>query len=116
MDGQQKSNDEDIKHIFKGIMQPKGFVHLSFGDQIVGDYSPEELAHRIDVSVLKNYEIWETNMYSFKLLNDDVSDNDFPRASKYFNDLRTSMTNKQLDYIMRQYANPLIAKGELTNE
>lgn len=115
-DGQQKSNDEDIKHIFKGIMQPKGFVHLSFGDQIVGDYSPEELAHRIDVSVLKNYKIWETNMYSFKLLNDDVSDNDFPRASKYFNDLRTSMTNKQLDYIMRQYANPLIAKGELTNE
>ena len=55
-------------------------------------------------------------MYSFKLLNDDVSDNDFPRASKYFNDLRTSMTNKQLDYIMMQYANPLIAKGELTNE
>ena len=55
-------------------------------------------------------------MYSYKYLYETVNDDDFPRASIYFNNLRASMTNKELEYIMTQYANPIIAKGELTNE
>ena len=97
-------------------MEPKGFVHLSLGEQIKGSFSPDELAKEIDKSILNNYKIWETNMYAYKYLYEKVDDSDFPRASNYFNDLRTSMTNKELEYIMTQYANPLVAKGELKNE
>ena len=43
-------------------------------------------------------------------------DEKYPRASKYFNDLRGSMTNKDLEYIMTQYANPIVAKKEINNE
>lgn len=111
-----KQEGDDIKHIFKGIMEPKGFVHLSLGEQIKGSFSPDELAKEIDKSILNNYKIWETNMYAYKYLYEKVDDSDFPRASNYFNDLRTSMTNKELEYIMTQYANPLVAKGELKNE
>tara|TARA_A100001035_G_scaffold273642_1_gene264460 strand:+ start:1350 stop:2444 length:1095 start_codon:yes stop_codon:yes gene_type:complete len=116
IEGQEKNKEDDIKHIFKGIMTPKGFVHLNLGDQIKGNFSPEELSKEIDKSILSNYKVWETNMYSYKYLHETVNDDDFPRASIYFNNLRASMTNKELEYIMTQYANPIIAKGELTNE
>ena len=116
IEGQEKNKEDDIKHIFKGIMTPKGFVHLNLGDQIKGNFSPEELSKEIDKSILSNYKVWETNMYSYKYLYETVNDDDFPRASIYFNNLRASMTNKELEYIMTQYANPIIAKGELTNE
>ena len=116
IEGQEKNKEDDIKHIFKGIMTPKGFVHLNLGDQIKGNFSPEELSKEIDKSILSNYKVWETNMYSYKYLHEIVNDDDFPRASIYFNNLRASMTNKELEYIMTQYANPIIAKGELTNE
>ena len=116
IEGQEKDKEDDIKHIFKGIMTPKGFVHLNLGDQIKGNFSPDELSKEIDKSILSNYKIWETNMYSYKYLHETVNDDDFPRASIYFNNLRASMTNKELEYIMTQYANPIIAKGELTNE
>ena len=113
---ENKKEEDDIMHIFKGIMEPKGFVHLTFGEQITGSYSPEELAKEIDRSVIGNYKVWDTNMYAYKYLHDQVNDDDFPRASSYFNELRTSMTNKELEYIMNQYSNPLIAKGEFKNE
>ena len=116
IEGQEKNKEDDIKHIFKGIMTPKGFVHLNLGDQIKGNFSPEELSKEIDKSILSNYKVWETNMYSYKYLHETVNNDDFPRASIYFNNLRASMTNKELEYIMTQYANPIIAKGELTNE
>ena len=116
IEGQEKNKEDDIKHIFKGIMTPKGFVNLNLGDQIKGNFSPEELSKEIDKSILSNYKVWETNMYSYKYLHETVNDDDFPRASIYFNNLRASMTNKELEYIMTQYANPIIAKGELTNE
>tara|TARA_B000000565_G_C23769573_1_gene371722 strand:- start:825 stop:1919 length:1095 start_codon:yes stop_codon:yes gene_type:complete len=116
IEGQEKNKEDDIKHIFKGIMTPKGFVHLNLGDKIKGNFSPEELSKEIDKSILSNYKVWETNMYSYKYLHETVNDDDFPRASIYFNNLRASMTNKELEYIMTQYANPIIAKGELTNE
>ena len=97
-------------------MEHKGFVHLNIGEQITGSYSPEDLAKEIDQSIIGNYKIWDTNMYAYKYLHEQVTDEDFPRASSYFNELRTSMTNKELEYIMNQYSNPLIAKGESKNE
>ena len=45
-----------------------------------------------------------------------LDDEKYPIASKYFNDLRGSMTNKDLEYIMTQYANPIVAKKEMNNE
>ena len=97
-------------------MLNKGRVKLSFADRIQGSYTPESLAHEIDKQILNNFKHWETNLYAYEFLNGDVKDEKYPRASKYFNDLRGSMTNKDLEYIMTQYANPIVAKKEINNE
>ena len=113
---ESKDLNEDISHIFKGVMSEKGKVKLCFADCIQGTYTPETLAHEIDKQILNNYAHWETNLYAYEFLNGEVEDTKFPRASKYFNDLRASMTNKDLNYIMSQYANPIMAKKEINNE
>jgi len=113
---ESKDLDEDISHIFKGVMMNKGRVKLSFADQIQGTFSPESLAHEIDKQILNNFKHWETNLYAYKFLKGEVEDDIYPKASKYFNELRASMTNKDLEYIMTQYANPIMAKKEINNE
>ena len=113
---ESKDLNDDISHIFKGVMLNKGRVKLSFGDRIQGSYTPESLAHEIDKQILNNFKHWETNLYAYEFLKGDVKDEKYPSASKYFNDLRGSMTNKDLEYIMTQYANPIVAKKEINNE
>ena len=61
-----------------------------------------------------NYD--EIELKLFWTMNGDVKDENYPIASKYFNELRGSMTNKDLEYIMTQYANPIVAKKEINNE
>ena len=111
-----KNENDDISHIFKGVMDFKGNVNLSFGKQLSGIYSPEELAESIDNSILNNYKLWDTNLYAYEFLNGEVDDSKYPSASKYFNDLRATMTNEDLKYIMIQYANPVLAIKENNNE
>ena len=113
---ESKDLNDDISHIFKGVMLNKGRVKLSFADRIQGSYTPESLAHEIDKQILNNFKQWETKLYAYEFLNGEVRDEKYPIASKYFNDLRGSMTNKDLEYIMTQYANPIVAKKEINNE
>ena len=111
-----KSSGDDISHIFKGVMMPKGNVHLSFCNPIHGKFSPEELSEEIDRNIINNFKLWDTNIYAYKYLHENVNDQEFPEASKYFNDLRSSMTNEELEAIMSQYSNPIVSKKELNNE
>ena len=104
----EKVSDEDVSHIFKGIMLNKGQVHLSFCPQINDDLSPEDLAQAIDVQIQNNYKIWDTNKYAYHFLKGDIDEaNNYTRGLNYFDNLRVSMTNQELEYIMLQYANPL---------
>jgi hypothetical protein len=97
-------------------MMAKGRVHLTFCPPVLGTFSPEELASEINKSIINNFKIWDTNIYAYQALYETVNDDEFPIASKYFNDMRSSMTNDELADIMSQYANPIIAKKELNNE
>ena len=111
-----KNENDDISHIFKGVMEFKGNVSLRFAQQLSGAFNPEELAQKIDSSILDNYKLWDTNLYAYEFLEGNVDDNKYPAASKYFNDLRATMTNEDLKYIMIQYANPVLAIKENNNE
>lgn len=111
-----KDLNDDISHIFKGVMLNKGRVKLCFSNRIQGSYTPESLAQEIDKQILNNFKHWETNLYAYEFLNGGVEDTKYPKASKYFNELRASMTNEDLEYIMSQYANPIMAKKEINNE
>ena len=113
---ESKDLNDDISHIFKGVMMNKGRVKLSFSNQIRGSHTPDTLALEIDKQILNNFKHWETNLYAYEFLNGEVNDEKYPKASKYFNELRASMTNEDLKYIMAQYANPIMAKKEINNE
>ena len=52
---ESKDLNEDISHIFKGVMLEKGKVKLCFADCIQGSYTPETLAHEIDKQILNNF-------------------------------------------------------------
>tara|TARA_B100000886_G_scaffold340450_1_gene310065 strand:+ start:4408 stop:5502 length:1095 start_codon:yes stop_codon:yes gene_type:complete len=107
----QKTPDEDVKHIFKGITEKKGFVHLNFCPQIKGKFSPEELARKIDTSIHSNFQLWDSNYYCYYMLaGNSKKANEFTRGKKYFDELSSAMTNKELEYIMLQYANPVKLK------
>ena len=112
-DSASKKDNEDITHIFKGVMLNKGNVALNFDKPIDGDFSAEEMAKEIDNVILGNYKLWDTNIYAYKFLYETVKDDEYPNASAYFNNLRSVMTNKELEYIMNQYANPYKAQMEL---
>ena len=104
----EKTSHEDVEHIFKGITQKKGFVHLSLCPQIKGSFSPDELAKEIDISIQKNVRLWDSNHYAYNKLNgNDKEANKFLRGKKYFDDLSATMTNQELEYIMLQYSNPI---------
>lgn len=104
----EKTSHEDVEHIFKGITQKKGFVHLNLCPQIKGSFSPDELATEIDLSIQKNFKLWDTNHYAYNKLNGNNKEADkFLRGKKYFDDLSSTMTNRELEYIMLQYANPI---------
>lgn len=112
-----KNTDEDVSHIFKGIMTHKGNVHLSFCPQITGEFSPEALAEAIDSSISSNYKLWDTNLYAYDFLHmNEKNSSKYERGKKYFEDLRVSMNNQELEYIMNQYANPVKIIKDLTNE
>ena len=110
---EKKKYGEDVSHIFKGIMNKKGLVHLSIGEQIKGKFNVEELTEKIDSEIIKNYKLWETNEYAHKFLKDNLHDSNLKRAKNYYDELLATVTKDELNDIMNQYANPVLAKEEL---
>ena len=94
-------------------MNKKGQVHLSIGEQIKGRFNVEELTKKIDSEIIKNYKLWETNEYAFKFLKDNLHDSSLRRAKKYYDELLATVTKDELNDIMTQYANPVLAKEGL---
>ncbi|MDX1692738.1 MAG: 1-acyl-sn-glycerol-3-phosphate acyltransferase [Ketobacteraceae bacterium] len=60
-----KSNAEDFESIMRGISQPKGRVHLQFGDVLSGDYeTPAAAASAIDEQIVSNYRLYPSNWFA----------------------------------------------------
>ena len=94
-------------------MNNKGQVHLSIGEQIKGRFNVEELTKKIDSEIIKNYKLWETNEYAFRFLKDNTHDSSLKRAKNYYDELLATVTKDELNDIMTQYANPVLAKEGL---
>lgn len=106
--GNKKESHEDVEHIFKGIMQNKGNVHLEICKPLKGSYSPDNLAREIDISIKNAYKLWDTNEYAHKFLSNDgdLENANLSTAKKYFDNFLSEMTNDEVEYIMKFYANP----------
>lgn len=62
-----KQEGEDVASMVRGISQPKGRVHVCFGEVLREDYAnPNEVADAIDRQVISNYRLYPSNLLSFE--------------------------------------------------
>jgi len=64
-----KEQHEDVRSIARGITGYKQAVHVSFGEQLKGEYqSAEEIAEALDRQIEANYVLHPTNCFAYELL------------------------------------------------
>jgi hypothetical protein len=65
----EKSEDEDVESIAKGIAGDKGNVHVAFGDVLEGEFTNAvAVAAAIDKQVITNYVLHPSNFFAYKML------------------------------------------------
>ncbi len=65
----EKSENEDVESIAKGIAGTKGHVHVSFGTPISGEFEDaEQVANAIDRQIVGSYVLHPSNFIAYKML------------------------------------------------
>ena len=133
-----KTENEDLQSIIIGIKQPKGNVHLNFGDPLREDEIREasvcdkndryrSIRHAVDVRVINGYRLWNTNYIAY-----DLANHTFKYADRYTPEeveAFTAYTEHQLDQVeptlnreelrdifLRIYGNPVMMKEKFNTE
>ena len=133
-----KTENEDLQSIIIGIKQPKGNVHLNFGDPLREDEIREasvcdkndryrSIRHAVDVRVINGYRLWNTNYIAY-----DLANHTFKYADRYTPEeveAFTAYTEHQLDQVeptlnreelrdifLRIYGNPVMMKERFNTE
>jgi hypothetical protein len=72
----EKSENEDINSIAKGLMGFKGKIHVEFGRSVVGDFlDSKSIAEEIDRQIINNYKISNNNQSAFDYLTENKKTN-----------------------------------------
>ena len=137
--GYVKNVGEDFQSIMRGISQPKGHVHVHFGDVLTDEYeTPEAAAKAIDAQVVSNYRLYPSNLYacdqllhsqqapkslrelSVEKLQHWIQSNSLPQLNlnpqelalqaKDFRERLSTYSEQMQQYILEMYANPVISK------
>ncbi|TBR40807.1 1-acyl-sn-glycerol-3-phosphate acyltransferase [Marinomonas agarivorans] len=101
----EKSEFEDIDSLTQGIVGHKGKVVVTFGDKLTQAFeTPEDLVAEVDRQIITNYEIHQSNMTAYNMLNAEAEvDATFAtRIAKCPKKLETTL--------LEMYANPLVQK------
>ena len=127
----EKTENEDMESIRKGILEPKGRIHMHFGNHIVLDESGEEenenvfikkLAKQIDKEIFSGYKLWPTNYLAM-----DKLENSTKYSSKYTDQEKkefelhienklsglTGSKEELFKTLLNIYANPVLNKYEM---
>ncbi|MFT5485084.1 MAG: hypothetical protein ACI9GW_003757 [Halieaceae bacterium] len=118
-----KDEGEDISSIAMGIEGKKGKVHVAFGEPLKKDYqSPEEVAADLDAQILRNYHLFPSNFIAYQISTGTLPDIVLPGESEVFRleDHReeqerferrlAAIPEPHRPYLLRIYANPVLAK------
>ena len=130
-----KSETEDLQSIMVGIKQPKGNVHLKFGEPLSIEEIEEasrcdkndryqKIRHAMDRRIISGYKLWKTNYMGYDLVfpGDKYSDMYTPAdmeqfksyVAKQLTQVEPSLNRKDLlDIFLRIYANPVVSKENL---
>ena len=130
-----KSEDEDLKSIMWGIKQPKGNVHMYFGDPITDEEIEaasecdkndryQKIRHTMDRRIIGGYKLWATNYMAYDMLNntDKYASHYQPKDMEAFQgyiahqlmQVEPTLDHQQLNEILLQiYSNPVVSKENL---
>ncbi len=127
-----KTENEDLQSIMVGIKQPKGNVHLNFGDPLNEDEIRaaaeadkndryQSIRHAIDRRVIQGYRLWKTNYIAYDLVNhsfkyaDRYSPEDMEKFILYteqqLDKVEPTLNRNELrDIFLRIYGNPVMTR------
>jgi len=122
----QKAMDEDKKSMVLGITGYKGHVHIHFGTPLLGDFPDiASVAAGIDLQIIKNYHLWDTNYAAFAALTGEESPGQAERvlysdkpnlpkkgANERFRDRVMECPQRFRKLLLEMYANPVRNKHE----
>jgi len=104
----QKAEGEDLKSITQGILGHKGQVHIEFGTPILGEYeNSKAIAAEIDRQIIKNYQLYDSNIAAEARLNDQ---NEIKALPSYLTERLQPLNQDQQRWLLSMYANPVLAK------
>lgn len=133
-----KAEDEDLQSIMWGIKQPKGRVHMYFGDPITEEEIQkasecdkndryQAIRHTMDRRIISGYKLWPTNYMAYDLLLGTHKYTDHYRpeemeafqgyVAKQLMQVEPTLDRAKLTEILLQiYGNPVLSKEKLTQE
>jgi glycerol-3-phosphate O-acyltransferase len=118
-----KDENSDVQSILLGIIGKKGAVHVSFGTPITlpASATAEHVVEAIDQQVIANYRLHASNYIALSLLQGNVNDDVVAQAcdlgiadvtaKRVEFEARVAAAPEELrPYILRMYANPVLAR------
>ena len=110
----EKSSEEDLQSMVKGLMGHKGRVRLVFGEPILQASSAEELAAQLDESIVANTRLYPTHRYAkMEMENSPTRElENHPAVQDLAAELH-AMPPAERPYLLRQYANIWRNRDEL---
>ena len=110
----EKSSEEDLQSMVKGLMGHKGRVRLVFGEPILQASSAEELAAQLDESIVANTRLYPTHRYAKMVMeNSPTRELENHPAVQYLAAELHAMPPAERPYLLRQYANIWRNRDEL---
>ena len=130
-----KTENEDLQSIMVGIRQPKGNVHLNFGDPLTEEEIRaaagcdkndryQAIRQAVDRRIIQGYRLWKTNYLAYDLMNGtrkyaDRYSSDDEKAFKAYMQQQMQFAEPELDraelsdIFLHIYGNPVVSKETL---
>ena len=135
-EGFEKTQEDDLRSMVHGMLNPKGRVHFAFGEPITSQIDTfakeatfgeqiEKLADHIDQQIYRNFKLWPNNYIAEDLLNNSNNNSNHYTEDQY--NKFCSMLNQATAKIsgdaetirsmfLQMYANPLLNQRKSLNE
>lgn len=127
-EGFEKTQEDDLRSMGHGLVNPKGKVHFAFGEPLNGQIDQfaketsvneqiEKLADHIDKQIYLNFKLWPNNYIAEDMLNNSSDNSSFytiDQYNKFYILLEKAIseisgkTETIRDMFLQMYVNPLL--------
>lgn len=134
-EGFEKTQEDDLRSMGHGLVNPKGRVHFAFGEPIINQIDSfakettineqiEKLGQHIDQQIYRNFKLWPNNYIAEDILNGTNNNSDLyteDQYNKFKNILEKAVSEIQGDteiirrMFLQMYVNPILNQRKSMN-